>query len=190
MQNTLETIDRAKFWQLAKAFIAMFVVCGLFWIPRIARKLHPTLFDPIFDWVNSEPCVLAEHFAAGLGIPAFFTACACIFVCRPWKPSVPNIKIRAELLVIFVAFMSALGYSVAESGHEAMQLTLAKPSNFGQFLADHCIPAQTIETFGACSKEYFGVIGLQLAADALGMLAFICILLVGLYRLKRSAPAS
>ena len=74
------------------------------------------------------------------------------------------------------------GYCVGEFGHEAMQLTLAKKSNFGQFLADHCLPVEAIANFGACSKQYFDVLSVQLTADGAGLFAFLCLFMSLAYR--------
>lgn len=154
------------------------------------RKRHLADYDLLSSWANTEVFVLLEHFAAGLGVPAFFTCLACVLVCGPWKPQAQNVNLKAEIIVLFVAFVSILAYAVGESWHEAAQLTLSKRSNFGQFLKDYCIPAQTIEVFGACSKQYFGLIARQLAADGLGMLTFVCVFSASFYCLKRDAPAS
>lgn len=176
----------AFFWA-AKIYFAAFFACGLFWVPRMARKIHPAIFDSFFEWANTSASVLIEHFVAGLGVPAFFTAAACTFVCGPWKATVKHANLKAELIVLFTAFTSAILYAAGQFGHEAMQLTLAKRSNFGQFLKDHCMPAQTIDFFGACSKQYFGVVELQIEADALGVLVFGVLLIVTVYKIRRAA---
>lgn len=156
-------------------------------MPRVARKIHPAIFDSFFEWANASVSVLIEHFAAGLGVPAFFAAAACTFGCKPWKATVKYPDLNAEFIVLCTAFTSAILYSAGQFGHEAMQLTIAKRSNFGQFLKDHCLPAQTIEFFGACSKQYVGVLELQIEADALGMLVFGVLPIVTVYKIRRTA---
>lgn len=179
-------MTHARYSQLSKILFLIFLACSLFWIPRISRKSSPEIFEPIFNWSNTEMSVLFEHFAAGLGLPALITSIFCSFVCNFRKSEMPNGDLRSELSLLFTAFVSIICYSVGEAGHEAMQLTLAKRSNFGQFLKDYCIPAQTISSFGDCSKQYWDTVKWQFAADAFGMLTFVCILMVVLYRFKRN----
>lgn len=77
------------------------------------------------------------------------------------------------------------GYCVGEFGFESMQLTLAKKSNYGQYLADHCMSAHTIIKFGACTKQYFPRLASQLMADAAGLFAFLALFIWSAYSIGK-----
>ncbi|OWQ88914.1 hypothetical protein CDN99_15710 [Roseateles aquatilis] len=168
------------------ALSVVFGVCLLCWATRFARD--PDLHFPVFIeyLAEQEWSVWLEHFAAALGVPSLAAAAGFHAASRPPKRRRANQPLADWLVIFFCASVGMLGYCIGEFGHEAMQLTLGKKSNYGQYLADHCIPASTIQQFGACSKTYFGVLESQLMADACGLLAFLVLFLILAYQAGRA----
>jgi hypothetical protein len=168
----------------SKLFFGLFLICLCAWFSRYIRITPSVLSGKFLAFRNAEWPVWMEHFAAALGLPAGVLAGMYWGVTRPhaerpWK----NQVVMAFLMPIALGLLVMMLYAIGESGHEVWQLLLAKRSNYGQYLADHCFPAANIQAFANCSHGYQPIVMNQLYADAAGLLVFFALMTVCTYKL-------
>lgn len=175
---------RKSYWALGRNLMIVSLICGLSSIMRMSRKYHWAA--TFFDLANTDQMVWIEHFSASLGIPAFFTGFTSMIVSKPSVKIVRDEELKSVFTIVLIAICVCIIYACGEAGHEYMQLTLAKPSNFGQFIKDRCLGINDIKIFGQCSQQYYKVVQFQLVADFVGLLTFSTLLIYGLFKAVRS----
>lgn len=163
--------------------MGIFMLCMCTWASRFIR-VSPAFLEGQFLWFRTaEWPVLMEHFAAALGLPSLCVAIAYWAVANPdikrWDKRAPVV---ALLLPIFLALFSVVLLAYGAAGHEMEQLLLAKPSNYGQYVAQHCLPAQGVHELAICTSDYRWIVYRQGMADAAGALAFMALLLISSMR--------
>lgn len=128
--------------------------------------------------------VWVEHFASALGMPS------ALLSFTYWGASRPDTKWFKEktpivvfLMPIFLSFLCMVVLVYGEAAHEVDQLLLSKSSNYGQHIADFCLPAGDIHSLAVCAMEYRPTLYRQGIADLAGSLTFLVLLAVFTWRI-------
>ena len=168
----------------SKVFFTIFLLCATAWVSRVIR-VTPTMIPGELMWLRAaEWPVWMEHVAASLGMPSPFLSVAYWAAARPNSQRLGKHTVFfAFFMPIFVGLFAVVLLVHGEVAHEMEQIMLVKPSNYGQFLADRCIPANTIHALSACSADYRATFQSQNIADLVGTLSFLILLVVSTWRL-------
>lgn len=163
----------------SRIFFGIFTLCACSWASRYIR-LTPSAVAGSFEQIrNSEWPIWLEHYAAALGVPSLFVAVAYWAMARPDPKKVTQATpIFAFFAPILLGVISAMLYAYGEFGHESEQFMLVKKSNYGQHVASHCLPANTIDVLADCTRQYVSIFYAQGIADLLGSVTFIVLLAV------------
>ncbi|WP_342619772.1 hypothetical protein [Rhodoferax sp. GW822-FHT02A01] len=161
----------------SKVFFFVFMLCMCAWISRIIR-VNPLVFSgQLLSFRTAEWPVWMEHFASALGLPSLSLSVAYWIAARPDPKKVnERTPILAFFIPILLAFITVVLLIYGEAGHEIEQTLLTKHSNYGQYLADRCLPADTIHALALCASEYQATVYAQGLADFAGTITFICLL--------------
>ncbi|KZY79200.1 hypothetical protein A3742_14835, partial [Oleiphilus sp. HI0071] len=159
-----------EFFRLSRRYILIFVVCNIQWFFRHIRVDDDWKLQALKTFSENKWVIAFDFFIAPIGFCALFASCgfyAVNFVKREEQ------IVRELVSVILLFFIFAAGvvlYSYWTLNHESMELILAKRSNYGQYLADHCMGTQEIAAFGKCSSKYYDTQYLQIISNSLGLL--------------------
>jgi hypothetical protein len=174
----------------SRIFFGIFMLCMCAWASRFIR-ISPSVFSGEFMWLRAaEWPVWIEHFAATLGLPSLFLSVGYWASTNPatsqWKERTPVI---AFLMPIFLAFVAVVLLVYGEAGHELDQILLTKPSNYGQYIAGHCLPAGTIHALSLCASTYKWTVYSQGLANVAGTLTFLALFATSTWRIAQAHMA-